>query len=84
VVEQLARLLDRQPDEERSLEEFGRLVRLLVDVRPQWPHAAYAADTLAEGVPESDPEMLFGDTARVCGEFAGALARLVPAAGRVP
>jgi hypothetical protein len=81
VVEQLARLLDRQPDEERSLEEFGRLVRLLVDVRPQWPHAA---DTLTEGVPESDPEMLFGDTARVCGEFAGALARLVPAAGRVP
>lgn len=34
IVEQIARLLDQQPDEEASLEEFGRLVRLLVEVRP--------------------------------------------------
>lgn len=74
VVEQIARLLDQQPDEGASLEEFGRLVRLLVEVRPQGPQAAFTADTLAEGVPESDPEMLFGDTATVCGEFAQALA----------
>ncbi|WP_330303447.1 MULTISPECIES: serine-threonine protein kinase [unclassified Streptomyces] len=74
VVEQIARLLDQQPDEGASLEEFGRLVRLLVEVRPQGPQTAFAADTLAEGVPESDPEMLFGDTATVCGEFAQALA----------
>ncbi|MGW0825702.1 serine-threonine protein kinase [Streptomyces sp. NPDC002845] len=74
VVEQMARLLDQRPDEAASLEEFGRLVRLLVEVRPQGPQAAFAADTLAEGTPESDPEMLFGDTAQVCGEFAAALA----------
>ncbi|MEW2397703.1 serine-threonine protein kinase [Streptomyces sp. NPDC046862] len=76
VVEQLARLLDQQPDESASLEEFGRLVRLLVEVRPQGPQASFAADTLAEGVPESDPEMLFGDTVAVCGEFAAALAQV--------
>ncbi|GAA3830330.1 serine-threonine protein kinase [Streptomyces phyllanthi] len=75
VVEQLARLLDQQPDESASLEEFGRLVRLLVEVRPQGPQAAFAADTLAEGVPEGDPEMLFGDTVAMCGEFAEALAQ---------
>ncbi|MFD7600469.1 serine-threonine protein kinase [Streptomyces mirabilis] len=74
VVEQLARLLDQQPDEGASLEEFGRLVRLLVEVSPQGPQAAFAADTLAEGAPQGDPAMLFGDTATVCGEFAEALA----------
>ncbi|MER5472081.1 serine-threonine protein kinase [Streptomyces sp. NPDC002935] len=74
VVEQIARLLDQQPDEGASLEEFCRLVRLLVEVRPQGPQTSFAADTLAEGVPESDPEMLFGDAATVCGEFAQALA----------
>ncbi|GAA5010489.1 serine-threonine protein kinase [Streptomyces siamensis] len=74
VVEQIARLLDQQPDEGASLEEFGRLVRLLVEVRPQGPQTSFAADTLAEGVPEGDPLMLFGDTAAVCDEFARALA----------
>lgn len=49
VVEQIARLLDQQPDEGASLEEFGRLVRLLVEVRPGGPQASFAADTLAEG-----------------------------------
>ncbi|MFJ9587691.1 serine-threonine protein kinase [Streptomyces acidicola] len=76
IVDQLARLLDQQPDETASLAEFGRLVRLLVEVRPQGPQAAFAADTLSEGVPESDPEMLFGDTAAVCREFAAALAQV--------
>lgn len=83
VVEQLARLLDQQPDESASVEEFGRLVRLLVEVRPQGPQASFAADTLAEGVPESDPEMLFGDTVAVCGEFAAALARVEAENGAV-
>jgi len=75
VVEQIARLLDQQPDEGASLEEYGRLVRLLVEVRPQGPQTAFTADTLSEGVPEGDPRMLFEDTAEVCGEFAQALAR---------
>ncbi|MFC3577291.1 serine-threonine protein kinase [Streptomyces yaanensis] len=73
VVEQIARLLEQRPVDGASLEEFGRLVRLLVDVPPQGPQAAFAADTLAEGVPESEPEMLFGDTARACADFARAL-----------
>ncbi len=49
-------------------------VRLLVEVSPQGPQAAFAADTLAEGAPQGDPAMLFGDTATVCGEFAEVLA----------
>lgn len=76
IVEQIARLLDQQPDEEASLEEFGRLVRLLVEVRPGGPQASFAADTLTKGEPAGDPLMLFGDTATVCGEFAQALAEL--------
>ena len=70
VVDQIARLLDQQPDEEAELEEFGRLVRLLVDVVPQGPQALFAADTLAEGVPQGEPEMFSGATATACEEFA--------------
>lgn len=81
VVEQLARLLDQRPDDAGALDEFGRLVRLLVEVRPQGPQAAFAADIDAGGVPQGDPEMLFGDTLSVCGEFAGALAEAESAAG---
>ncbi|GGZ07058.1 serine-threonine protein kinase [Streptomyces poonensis] len=81
VVDQLARLLDQRPDDAGALDEFGRLVRLLVEVRPQGPQAAFAADTLAGGVPQGDPEMLFGDTVAICGEFAGALAETESAAG---
>ncbi len=81
VVEQLARLLDQRPDDAGALDEFGRLVRLLVEVRPQGPQTAFAADTLAGGVPQGDPEMLFGDTVAICGEFAGALAEVEAAAG---
>ena len=73
VVEQLARLLDQRPDEGASLEEFGRLVRLLVEVPPQGPQGAFTADTIVEGVPEGTPGMLCGDTARVCADFAAAL-----------
>ncbi|MXM63562.1 serine-threonine protein kinase [Streptomyces sp. HUCO-GS316] len=76
VIDQLARLLDQQPREETELEEFGRLVRLLVDVVPPGPQALFAADTLAEGVPQSEPEMFAGSTAAACEEFARALAAL--------
>ncbi|MFD5079253.1 serine-threonine protein kinase [Streptomyces sp. NPDC058371] len=76
VVEQLARLLEQQPDEGASLEEFGRLVRLLVEERPQRPPGTFAADAVTDGVPGGDPEMLLGDTVRVCAEFAGALAEI--------
>lgn len=76
VIDQLARLLDQQPQGETELEEFGRLVRLLVEVVPPGPQALFAADTLAEGVPQDEPEIFTGSTATVCEEFARALAHL--------
>ncbi|MGW1507112.1 serine-threonine protein kinase [Streptomyces mirabilis] len=76
VVNQLARMLDQQPREEAELEEFGRLVRLLVEVAPPGPQALFAADTLVEGVPQSEPEMFSEPAATVCEEFARALAQL--------
>ncbi|MBT2423512.1 serine-threonine protein kinase [Streptomyces sp. ISL-22] len=76
VIDQLARLLDQQPREEAELEEFGRLVRMLVDVVPPGPQALFAADALAEGVPQNSPAMFSGSTAAVCEEFAQALTLL--------
>ncbi|ULR49539.1 serine-threonine protein kinase [Streptomyces deccanensis] len=76
VVEQLARLLEQRPDADTSLEEFGRLVRLLVEVEPQGPQGAFAADTVTGGVPEGLPGMLCGDTVAVCADFAAALAEV--------
>ncbi|MFE3852219.1 serine-threonine protein kinase [Streptomyces griseorubiginosus] len=76
VIDRLARLLDQQPREETELEEFGRLVRLLVEIVPPGPQALFGADTLAEGVPQDEPEFLAGSTATVCEEFAQAIADL--------
>ncbi|MGW3139637.1 serine-threonine protein kinase [Streptomyces sp. NPDC001139] len=74
VVDQIARMLDQRPDHE--LEEFGRLVRLLVEVVPGGPQPFFAADTVAEGVPQSEPALFTADTATLCDEFARALASL--------
>ncbi|MER6354398.1 serine-threonine protein kinase [Streptomyces sp. NPDC001634] len=82
LVEQIARLLEQHPDDDASLEEFGRLVRLLVEARPGGPQAAFDADMLAEGVPESAPEMLFGDTRQACQDFAQALEQVDSADGQ--
>lgn len=76
VIDQIARLLDQQPREEAELEEFGRLVRMLVDVVPPGPQALFAADTLCEGVPQDSPDMFSGSTAALCEEFARALTYL--------
>ncbi|MEU1182066.1 serine-threonine protein kinase [Streptomyces sp. NPDC005820] len=76
VVESIARLLEQRPPEESELEEFGRLVRELVDAVPPGPQAPFAADTLAEGVPQDEPEMFTGSTAAACTGFATALAGL--------
>ncbi|MEV6176691.1 serine-threonine protein kinase [Streptomyces sp. NPDC052015] len=76
VVEQIARMLEQRPSEEAELREFGRLVRLLVDVVAPGPQALFAADTLAEGVPQDEPAMLRGSTAETCEGFARALAHL--------
>ncbi|MER5943179.1 serine-threonine protein kinase [Streptomyces sp. NPDC001928] len=76
VIDQIARLLDQQPREEAELAEFGRLVRLLVDVVPPGPQALFAADTLCEGVPQDSPDIFADCTAAVCEEFARALTLL--------
>ncbi|MGV9565416.1 serine-threonine protein kinase [Streptomyces sp. NPDC003480] len=80
VVEGLARLLDRRPDDGPSLVEFGRLLRLLVEVEPRGPQAACAADTALEEAPGSALEMLGGDIGQVCRDFARALERVEAAA----
>ncbi|QYX81195.1 alpha/beta hydrolase [Streptomyces akebiae] len=76
VVEQVARLLERRPDEGASLEEFAGLVRLLVEVDPRGPQGTFTADTVVGGVPEGTPGMLCGDAAAVCADFAAALAEV--------
>ncbi|MFF1720102.1 serine-threonine protein kinase [Streptomyces sviceus] len=76
VIDRLARLLDQQPREDAELEEFGRLVRMLAEVVPPGPQALFAADTLAEGVPQDEPEIFAGPAAEVCEEFAQALTHL--------
>ncbi|MCX5266537.1 serine-threonine protein kinase [Streptomyces sp. NBC_00199] len=92
-VDRIGRLLEQRPPGEAALEEFGRLVRLLVDVAPHGPQALFAADTLTDGVPqdggpqEGGPQMFAGPTAEVCEEFARALAGLEaggPASGGLP
>ncbi|MFI2434053.1 serine-threonine protein kinase [Streptomyces sp. NPDC018693] len=81
LVEQITRMLEQQPPGEAALEEYGRLVRLLVEVVPPAPQTPFAADTLADGVPQDEPEMLGGSTAAACEEFARALAALENRAG---
>ncbi|MFJ3305762.1 serine-threonine protein kinase [Streptomyces sp. NPDC086549] len=76
VIDRIARLLDQRPGEDAELEEFGRLVRELVEVVPGGPQPLFAADTLAEGVPQSEPVLFSGDTVAVCGDFTEALAGL--------
>ncbi|KOV68927.1 serine-threonine protein kinase [Streptomyces sp. AS58] len=78
VIDQLARLLDQQPREDAELDEFARLVRLLVELVPPGPQALFAADTLAEGVPQDEPAMFFAPAASVCAQFAAALAGSAP------
>ncbi|MEV6484599.1 serine-threonine protein kinase [Streptomyces sp. NPDC051576] len=77
VIDQIARMLDQQPAQDAELEEFGRLMRALVEVVPPGPQALFGADTLAEGVPQCEPRMLaVGAAAEVCDQFARALAQL--------
>jgi hypothetical protein len=78
VVDQIARMLEQRPA--NGVEEFGRLVRLLVEVVPGGPQPLFAADILAQGVPQSEPVLFTGDTATLCLDFAQALAALRPGA----
>ncbi|MEU8586341.1 serine-threonine protein kinase [Streptomyces sp. NPDC048664] len=76
VVEGIAELLERRPEGARPLREFGRLVRLLVEVPPHGPQALCAEDVPVPGGAGSDPLMLTGDTEEVCRDFARALTGL--------
>ncbi|WP_329114933.1 serine-threonine protein kinase [Streptomyces sp. NBC_01465] len=73
-VERLAQLLDEQPEDRGAFDEFGLLVRQLVDVPVQSPDARFATDTDTDDGPQSDPAMLYEDTLTVCTLFADALA----------
>ncbi|MEV8605376.1 serine-threonine protein kinase [Streptomyces griseoviridis] len=76
LIGRISLMLDQRHAQENEFAEFGRLVRMLVEVVPGGPQPLFAADTLAEGVPQSEPVLLTGETAAVCGEFAQALAGL--------
>ncbi|MFJ6741963.1 serine-threonine protein kinase [Streptomyces sp. NPDC091279] len=76
LIERISRMLDQRVSGDGEFAEFGRLVRELVEVVPGGPQPLFAADTLAEGVPQSAPLLLTGDTATLCGEFAQALTGL--------
>lgn len=76
LIERISRMLDQRLPQDGEFAEFGQLVRELIEVVPGGPQPLFAADTLAEGVPQSEPVLLTGDTARVCEEFAQALAGL--------
>ncbi|GAA2309642.1 serine-threonine protein kinase [Streptomyces kunmingensis] len=81
VVEQLAGLLDRQPDGVGVFEQFGGLVRQLVGVRP----TALGADTQEENSPHTAPAMLQENTHDVCLRFADAVEATMSGAGfRLP
>ncbi|MEU3789731.1 serine-threonine protein kinase [Streptomyces fructofermentans] len=81
LIDQLSRMLDRQPAEEAALAEFGRLVRLLVALRPEAPQAAFAADTRAEEHPGDEPAMLVGDPVPTCRALTPARQRPIGANG---
>ncbi|MFF0201704.1 serine-threonine protein kinase [Streptomyces sp. NPDC005017] len=70
VVERLAALLGRPSRGAGELDEFGRLVRLLVEEERAWPRALTATDTTGE----NGPAMLTAPVAEVCEDFARGLA----------
>ncbi|MFC7306878.1 serine-threonine protein kinase [Streptomyces monticola] len=74
VIEQIARLLEERPASPPAFDEFGRLVRQLVEPPADAIGAAAAADTQEES-PQDGPAMLFDDTAAVCQGFMEALAQ---------
>ncbi|OIJ92504.1 serine-threonine protein kinase [Streptomyces colonosanans] len=76
VVDRLARMLHGHPRDEAGLEEFGRLVRSLVEAEPPGPQGLFAADTMTPGAPQREPVMFSRPTAAVCAEFAQAEAQL--------
>ncbi|MBC9715403.1 serine-threonine protein kinase [Streptomyces sp. TRM66268-LWL] len=76
-VDRLARMLTEQPTNQAAFDEFGLFVRKLVEVPLRGTQASFAGDIEAEtAAPQSDPAMLFDDTAAVCRGFTEALEEL--------
>ncbi|NGO74938.1 serine-threonine protein kinase [Streptomyces sp. YC504] len=73
VVHELCDLLARRPAGGLALDDFGTLLRRLVELRLTDARAEFASDAEDDLLPQHDPVMLFDDTAGVCGEFAAAL-----------
>ncbi|GAA1363205.1 serine-threonine protein kinase [Streptomyces beijiangensis] len=73
-VQRLAELLAEQPEERGAFDEFGLLIRQLVEVPVQGPDARFASDTGVDDGPQSDPAMLYEDTLSICTLFSDALA----------
>ncbi|MFI0240779.1 serine-threonine protein kinase [Streptomyces sp. NPDC016845] len=69
VVQRLAELLDRHPEQADAFDQFGGLTRQLVGVRP----TALGADVESEGSPHTTPAMLQENTRDMCEQFAEAL-----------
>ncbi|WP_055492675.1 hypothetical protein [Streptomyces sp. TP-A0356] len=82
VIDRIALMLDRHTGGQTELEEFGRLVRGLVEVVPTGGPARFTADTVTEGVPQSEPAMFTGSAAEVCQVLAQALAGLESPGGQ--
>ncbi|MEV0093062.1 serine-threonine protein kinase [Streptomyces sp. NPDC050738] len=72
-VERLAQLLDEQPQERGAFDEFGLLVRQLVDVPFGSLDSRFAPDMGPDDMPQSDPAMLYEDTLATCTAFTEAL-----------
>ncbi|MGP2437481.1 serine-threonine protein kinase [Streptomyces sp. JW3] len=73
MVEQVARMLERQSFEAGEPAEFRWVVRLLVELVPPGPQALFAADTVADGGPADEPWMFAGPVTEVCAEFTRAV-----------
>ncbi|MDJ0463389.1 serine-threonine protein kinase [Streptomyces sp. H27-C3] len=73
LVERLAALLDECPEERTAFDEFGMLIRQLVEEPQDRLAVLFGSDIESEDHPQSDPMMLHEDTLAVCVGFTDAL-----------
>ncbi|WP_274556457.1 serine-threonine protein kinase [Streptomyces spiramyceticus] len=74
VVERLAQLLDEQPEERAAFDEFGMLVRRLIETPTDGPASLHGSDMESGDASQTEPTMLYEDTLTVCRDFTQALA----------
>ncbi|WP_434588218.1 serine-threonine protein kinase [Streptomyces sp. A5-4] len=73
LVARLAGLLDECPAERTAFDEFGMLIRQLVEEPQDRLAVLFGSDLESEDHPQSDPVMLYEDTLTVCVGFTDAL-----------